>query len=184
MAAAETPEEVPESEPVRPVTINLEGQSFSDGGDGPTFNRGDTLRGGRPDRRSVDPDDQRRAVDPSEVAANESPRATEPTPEGRPRRRGPRNRDARLRAGVEQRVPYPDDAREAGVEAVCVAALRIDEQGRVAEIEAVSCDADGFGFAESFRRHIEDEFRFDPQIENRVAVERRLRWEHTFRLDD
>jgi hypothetical protein len=136
----------------------------------------------------VDENDERRAVEPSEVPAEEP--TAEPTAEAAPprregrERRGPRNRDARLRSGVDSSAPFPEEARERGVETNCQASLRIDANGRVAEIEAIRCGESGLGFEDSLRRQIEREFRFDPQIEDGEPVERRLRWEHRFRLDE
>ena len=90
----------------------------------------------------------------------------------------------RLRTGIDQDAPYPEDARERRIEADCRIRLVIDERGRVGEIASIECDETGLGFEESIREHIEREFRFHPAIEDGQPTEQRILWTHQFRLRD
>ncbi|MCB9506642.1 MAG: energy transducer TonB [Myxococcales bacterium] len=168
----------------RPISIGLAGESFSNGA-GPVFGRGDTARGGRPDRTSVDPNDERvaTATPPAQPAMEPAPEA--PASGGAPSRtrRPPRDRDPRLRTGVLREAPYPDAARGERVEADCIAQMRIGATGEVESIDSIRCTDTTHGFEESIRAHVQRAFRFDPAIEGGVPVERSIRWQFEFRLD-
>lgn len=185
---AEPPPEVapPEQPPaeVRPIQIGLEGQSFAEGGAGPTFSRGDRAAGGRPDRTSVDPNDGRTAVENVPVA--EPADAGPTTSTARPSRgRPPRDRSPALASGVRRNPSdYPREARDNDVETDCVAVFDVDADGTISGIRSVQCNAEGYGFEDIARAHVEREFRFQPAIRDGEAVSEQVRWQFQFRIDD
>ena len=180
----------PESEPlppeeVRPINVNLQGESFTDGTGGPVFNRGDTIRGGRPDRESVRADDTRTAVDqPTPGVRDGTGTAPAAAPE-EPRRRR-RDRAVAFRAGVSLNdADFPSGARDAGAESVCSYTLEIDATGAIDAIVAVSCSNTAFDFAgalEQFLRERLPDRPFRPAIENGVETATRLSGRHYFEV--
>lgn len=178
------PTDVAPPENVRPISIGLEGNSFSTGGAGPTFARGDRASGGRPDRTSVDPNDTRTAAETVPVAAEEAAPAAAPSGrQGRP----PRDRSPRIASGVTANIPasrYPAEAERNEIEADCIAMIDVDADGRVRGVDSVRCTVLDMGFEDVARSHVLDEFRFEPAIRDGVPVAEQVRWTFTFRFDD
>ena len=180
------PEEPRALEPdERPVQIGLEGQSFADG-DGPVFAQGDTARGGRPARRSVDPADTRQAAPGAAEGGIGTGDGAGSGDGGRPttRPRGQGSRRASLAPGVSRRVPYPSAAFDRGIEATCRARISVGADGSIGTVADVSCDESGFGFEDALRRHIIDNFRFRPETVDGQPVATEIRWTHDFRIDN
>ena len=187
---APEPEEPVAEEPlppeeVRPINVNLQGESFTDGTGGPVFNRGDTVRGGRPDRESVRADDTRTASDaPTPGVREGTGAAPAPAPE-EPRRRR-RDRSVAFRPGVSLNdADFPAGARDAGAEAVCTYTLEIDATGTIESIVAVSCSNNDFDFAgalEGYLRNRLPERPFRPAIEDGVEAATRLSGRHYFEV--
>lgn len=183
---APTPE--PPAE-VRPVNINLEAQSFSNGATGgPVFNQGDTARGGRPDRRTVDPSDTRTA---SATAGSGEP-APEPmnAQPTRPARRTEAARDdsaPTLRGGVNRNPPadrYPAEARRRGIETDCFMQIQVDIAGNIDDIVSVQCGESGLGFEELSREWAMNNYRFNPAIIGGLPTADRVRWTFRYRYED
>ncbi|MFT4705127.1 MAG: outer membrane biosynthesis protein TonB [Bradymonadia bacterium] len=178
-------EEPVDPETERRVITNLEGQSFAEGEGGPSFNVGDTARGGRPDRRSVDPNDDRSAVDAPERPAER----VEPDPEPRaePQRRGRqrRDRDPSWRPGLSLAgAAYPEGAQLAGAEATCRYTLLVGEDGSINDIVSIVCSGAEFDFEGALRQHLTRVLPnrpFRPAIRDNREVAQRIGGRHTFR---
>lgn len=162
----------PPPEPMRPRQIGMSGESFAGTGSGPKFAAGDTTRGGRPSRISVDPKDGRKPVDslPAAPAGNGSKPAVP-------------DRDASLKGRPDfNRYGYPEAAQKQLVEADCRISLRVGDDGKVANISSIDCTRTGVGFEDYLRRYIPREMRFRPAIRSGVAAETEVVFTHEFRL--
>ena len=173
-AAPEPPPDAPPPppEPVRPRQIGMTGESFAGAGNGPRFAAGDTSRGGRPSRISVDPKDDRKPVDnlPAAPAGNGDKPAIP-------------DRDAGLKGRPDfNRYGYPDAAQKQLVEGDCRVSLRVGSDGKVANITSIDCTRKEVGFEDYLRRYIPREMRFRPAIRGGVAAESEVVFTHEFRL--
>lgn len=173
-AAPEPPPDAPPPppEPVRPRQIGMSGESFAGTGSGPRFASGDTARGGRPSRISVDPNDTRKAVDNLPAA-----------PTGTGDKPAIPDRDASLKGRPDfNRYGYPDAAQKQLVEGDCRVSLRVGTDGRVASITSIDCTRTEVGFEDYLRRYIPREMRFKPAIRGGVEAVSEVVFTHEFRL--
>ncbi|MSP74321.1 MAG: hypothetical protein EXR76_19495 [Myxococcales bacterium] len=162
----------PPPEPVRPRQIGMTGESFAGTGSGPRFAVGDTTRGGRPSRISVDPKDGRKPVDSLPAA-----------PSGTGDKPAVPDRDASLKGRPDfNRYGYPDAAQKQLVEGDCRVSLRIDADGKVAATASIDCTRKDVGFEDYLRRYIPREMRFRPAIRGGIAAETEVVFTHEFRL--
>ena len=174
VAAPEPPPDVPPPppEPVRPRQIGMSGESFAGTGSGPRFASGDTARGGRPSRISVDPNDTRKAVDGLAAA-----------PTGTGDKPAIPDRDASLKGRPDfNRYGYPDAAQKALAEGDCRVSLRVGADGKVASITSIDCTRTEVGFEDYLRRYIPREMRFKPAIRGGVEAASEVVFTHEFRL--
>ena len=171
-APEQLPDTPPPPEPVRPRQIGMSGESFAGTGSGPRFAAGDTVRGGRPSRISVDPKDARKPVD----SLPASPAGTGDKP-------AVPDRDASLKGRPDfNRYGYPDAAQKQLVEGDCRISLRVGDDGKVATIASIDCTRKEVGFEDYLRRYIPREMRFRPAIRGGVAAETEVVFTHEFRL--
>jgi len=162
----------PPPEPVRPRQIGMSGESFAGTGSGPRFAAGDTTRGGRPSRISVDPKDARKPVDSLPAA-----------PAGAGDKPAVPDRDASLKGRPDfNRYGYPDAAQKQLVEGDCRVSLRVGDDGKVATIASIDCTRKDVGFEDYLRRYIPREMRFRPAIRGGIAAETEVVFTHEFRL--
>jgi protein TonB len=110
-----------------------------------------------------------KAVDPKEVKAYSAPKYvpvyqvdTEPS------------------VASEVKIPYPDEARRAGVEGTVTLSITIDNEGRVVKASVVK--GLGYGLDEAARTALM-RFRFKPAIKNGEAVSTEMKYSYTFVLD-
>jgi protein TonB len=108
------------------------------------------------------------ASDPSEV----KPYAGPSTP--------PVRLSAQPRLLAQPRVPYPPEARKAGVEGRVLLALAIGRDGAVAAARVLSDPGSGLGEA---AREAALRFRFSPALAEGEAVETEIRFTYTFVLE-
>ena len=162
----------PPPEPVRPRQIGMSGESFAGTGSGPRFAAGDTSRGGRPSRISVDPKDGRKPVDSLPAA-----------PVGNGDKPAVPDRDASLKGRPDfNRYGYPEAAQKQLVEGDCRVSLRVGDDGKVATIASIDCTRKEVGFEDYLRRYIPREMRFRPAIRGGIAAETEVVFTHEFRL--
>lgn len=188
-----TPKDLPEGDPKpleedeRPLRVGLEEQSFNDNADnqdGPQFAVGDDARGGRPTTRSVDRDKTAVAGAAKDGTGTEAAQRPAARPSTRTRGQGGQSsRKASLAKNVPRDVPYPKMAKQRNVEATCTARIDINDKGEVERISNVQCTETGFGFEDALQKHIETQFRFEPEIENGEPKAVNIRWRHDFRID-
>ena len=80
----------------------------------------------------------------------------------------------------EVKVPYPDEARHAGVEGQVVLSITVDNEGRV--VKAVVLSGPGYGLEEAARKALL-RFRFKPAVKGGEAVSTEMKYSYTFLLD-
>lgn len=80
----------------------------------------------------------------------------------------------------EVKIPYPAEARRAGIEGTVVMAIEIDADGHVSGVKVM--DGPGYGLDEAAARAVK-RFRWRPAAKNGEAVSTRLTWKYTFLLD-
>jgi protein TonB len=109
------------------------------------------------------------AKDPKEVKAYSAPKYTpiyqvdrEPT------------------VASEVKIPYPEEARRAGIEGTVTLSITIDPDGRVVAAKIVS--GPGYGLNEAARDAIK-RFRFKPAFKGGEAVSTEMKYSYTFLLD-
>jgi len=78
------------------------------------------------------------------------------------------------------KVPYPNEARRAGVEGQVILSLKIDETGKVVGARVLS--GPGYGLDEAALSAVR-RFRFKPAIKNGEAVSTEIKYTYTFWLD-
>lgn len=110
-----------------------------------------------------------KAADPNEVKAYSAPKYmpihqvdTEPS------------------VASEVKVPYPDEARRAGIEGTVVLSITVDTEGTVVNARVIS--GPGYGLNEAARDAIK-RFKFKPAVKNGEAVSTELKYSYTFVLD-
>ncbi|HZI10829.1 MAG TPA: TonB family protein [Myxococcus sp.] len=154
------PNEPPPEQPAKPPPLVV-GMTLSSTTSAGTFAApvGNTSYG------RVDPT----AKDPKEVKAYSAPKYTpiyqvdrEPT------------------VASEVKIPYPEEARRAGIEGTVTLSITIDPDGRVVAVKVVS--GPGYGLNEAARDAIR-RFRFKPAIKGGEAVSTEMKYSYTFLLD-
>ena len=80
----------------------------------------------------------------------------------------------------EVKVPYPDEARRAGIEGTVTMSITIDSEGRV--VKSVVIKGLGYGLDEAARGALL-RFRFKPAIKNGEPVSTEMKYSYTFVLD-
>jgi len=153
----DTPPPEPPSKPV-PLVVGLSMSSTTSAG---AFAApvGNTVYGKTGDK----------AVDPKDVKAYSAPKYvpvyqvdTEPS------------------VASEVKIPYPDEARRAGVEGTVTMSITIDTEGRVVKVTVVK--GLGYGLDEAARGALL-RFRFKPAVKNGEAVSTEMKYSYTFVLD-
>ncbi len=110
-----------------------------------------------------------RAVDPKEVKQYSAPKYT-PIYQV----------DSEPRVLSEVKIPYPEEARRAGIEGTVTLSITIDPDGKVVAAKVVS--GPGYGLDEAARDAIR-RFRFKPAIKGGEAVSTEMKYSYTFLLD-
>ena len=150
------PPDQPKVKPVLVVGISMSSTTTAGGFAAPV---GNTLYGKT----------EQKAADPSEVKAYSAPRYT------------PIHMvDSEPSVASEVKVPYPEEARRAGVEGTVVLSITVDDRGKVVSARIVS--GPGYGLDEAARDAIR-QFKFKPAIKNGEAVSTELKYSYTFLLD-
>ncbi|OJT26633.1 energy transducer TonB [Archangium sp. Cb G35] len=80
----------------------------------------------------------------------------------------------------EVKIPYPDEARRAGIEGTVTLSITIDNEGRV--VKATVVKGLGYGLDEAARTALL-RFRFKPAIKNGEPVSTEMKYSYTFMLD-
>jgi protein TonB len=88
--------------------------------------------------------------------------------------------DSEPRVASEVKIPYPEEARRAGVEGTVTLSITIDIEGKVVAAKIVS--GPGYGLNEAARDAIK-RFRFKPAIKGGEAVSTEMKYSYTFLLD-
>jgi protein TonB len=110
-----------------------------------------------------------KAVAPSEVHAYNAPKYVPPG-----------SADSDPETADEIRIPYPDEARKAGIEGTVRLRIVVDNEGRV--VDAKVLNGPGYGLDQAAREAIK-KFRFKPAMKNGEAVSTTLTYSYTFLLD-
>jgi protein TonB len=88
--------------------------------------------------------------------------------------------DSEPKVASEVKIPYPEEARRAGIEGTVTLAITIDTEGKVVAAKVVS--GPGYGLNEAARDAIK-RFRFKPAIKGGEAVSTEMKYAYTFLLD-
>ncbi len=88
--------------------------------------------------------------------------------------------DQEPRLASEVKIPYPEQARRAGIEGTVTLSITIDPEGRVLSARVVN--GPGHGLNEAARDAIL-RFRFKPAIKGGEAVSTEMKYSYTFLLD-
>lgn len=88
--------------------------------------------------------------------------------------------DREPQVASEVKIPYPEEARRAGVEGTVTLSITIDPDGKVVSAKIVS--GPGYGLDEAARDAIR-RFRFKPAIKGGEAVSTEMKYSYTFLLD-
>ncbi|RKH13406.1 energy transducer TonB [Corallococcus sp. CA053C] len=88
--------------------------------------------------------------------------------------------DSEPTVASEVKIPYPDEARRAGVEGTVTLSITIDPEGRVVASKILS--GPGYGLNEAACDAIR-RFRFKPAIKGGEAVSTEMKYAYTFLLD-
>ena len=88
--------------------------------------------------------------------------------------------DSEPQVASEVKIPYPEEARRAGIEGTVTLSITIDPEGKVVAAKIVS--GPGYGLNEAARDAIK-RFRFKPAIKGGEAVSTEMKYAYTFLLD-
>ncbi|MBN1207653.1 MAG: TonB family protein [Myxococcaceae bacterium] len=110
-----------------------------------------------------------RAKDPKEVQQYAAPRYT-PIYQV----------DREPQVASEVKIPYPEEARRAGIEGTVTLSITIDPEGKVVAAKIIS--GPGYGLNEAARDAIK-RFRFKPAIKGGEPVSTEMKYSYTFLLD-
>lgn len=81
---------------------------------------------------------------------------------------------------TEEKIPYPEDARKAGVEGSVMLSITVDDNGTVVAAKILS--GPGYGLNEAALKAIRH-FKFKPAIKGGQAVSTEMKYTYTFLLD-
>jgi protein TonB len=110
-----------------------------------------------------------KAVDPNSVKNYVAPKYVPP---------GSADRDPEV--ANEFKIPYPDEARRAGIEGTVRLRIVVDNEGRVVDVQVLN--GPGFGLNEAAREAIK-RFKFKAAIKGGEAVSTTMVYNYTFLLD-
>ncbi|RKH50347.1 energy transducer TonB [Corallococcus llansteffanensis] len=88
--------------------------------------------------------------------------------------------DSEPTVASEVKIPYPDEARRAGIEGTVTLSITIDNEGRVVASKVLH--GPGYGLDEAAREAIR-RFRFKPAFKGGEAVSTEMKYSYTFLLD-
>ncbi|RKH71759.1 energy transducer TonB [Corallococcus interemptor] len=88
--------------------------------------------------------------------------------------------DSEPSVASEVKIPYPDEARRAGIEGTVTLSIAIDAEGKVSSVKVIS--GPGYGLNEAARDAIR-RFRFKPAIKGGEPVATEMKYSYTFLLD-
>jgi protein TonB len=88
--------------------------------------------------------------------------------------------DSEPKVASEVKIPYPEEARRAGIEGTVTLSITIDLEGKVVAAKIVS--GPGYGLNEAARDAIK-RFRFKPAIKGGEPVSTEMKYAYTFLLD-
>jgi protein TonB len=80
----------------------------------------------------------------------------------------------------EVKIPYPEEARRAGIEGTVTLSITVDPEGKVVAAKVVA--GPGYGLNEAARDAIK-RFRFKPAVKGGEAVSTEMKYAYTFLLD-
>ncbi|MBI3182368.1 MAG: TonB family protein [Myxococcales bacterium] len=154
------PNEAPPPEPPKPVPLVV-GVTMSSTTSAGSFAApvGNTLYGKTAEK----------AADPTEVKPYSAPKYT-PIYQV----------DSEPRVTHEVKVPYPEEARRAGIEGSVVLSLVIDPEGKVLSVKVLS--GPGYGLNEAAREAMK-RFKWRPAYKGGEAVSTEMKYTYTFTLD-
>ena len=88
--------------------------------------------------------------------------------------------DSEPTVASEVKIPYPDEARRAGIEGTVTLSITIDNEGKVVAVKILK--GPGYGLDEAARDAIR-RFRFKPAVKGGEAVSTEMKYAYTFLLD-
>ncbi|WP_141276527.1 energy transducer TonB [Myxococcus sp. CA005] len=88
--------------------------------------------------------------------------------------------DSEPTVASEVKIPYPEEARRAGVEGTVTLSITIDHEGKVVAVKILK--GPGYGLNEAARDAIR-RFRFKPAIKGGEPVSTEMKYSYTFLLD-
>jgi protein TonB len=88
--------------------------------------------------------------------------------------------DSEPSVAAEVKVPYPEEARRAGVEGTVLLSIAVNAEGRVTKATIIS--GPGYGLNEAARDALL-KFRFKPAYKGGEAVATEMKYSYTFLLD-
>jgi protein TonB len=88
--------------------------------------------------------------------------------------------DREPQVASEVKIPYPEEARRAGIEGTVTLSITVDPDGKVVAAKIVA--GPGYGLNEAARDAIR-RFRFKPAIKGGEAVSTEMKYSYTFLLD-
>lgn len=88
--------------------------------------------------------------------------------------------DSEPQVASEVKIPYPEEARRAGIEGTVTLSITIDTEGKVVAAKVIS--GPGYGLNEAAREAIK-RFRFKPAVKGGEAVSTEMKYSYTFLLD-
>ncbi|WP_044889267.1 energy transducer TonB [Myxococcus hansupus] len=88
--------------------------------------------------------------------------------------------DSEPTVASEVKIPYPEEARRAGVEGTVTLSIAIDHEGKVSSVKILK--GPGYGLNEAARDAIR-RFRFKPAIKGGEPVATEMKYSYTFLLD-
>jgi protein TonB len=153
----EPPREEPKAPPPVVIGISMESTSAMGAINAPI---GNSAVGAMP----------KKAVDPGSVQAYRAPNYVPP---------GGADSDPTV-DGDEIKVPYPDEAKKAGIEGTVRLRVVVDDAGQVVDVKILS--GPGYGLDEAARKALK-RFRFKPAMKAGIAVSTTITYNYTFQLD-
>jgi protein TonB len=110
-----------------------------------------------------------KAVNPDEVKPYKAPKYVPPG-----------GADSDPVAQDEIKIPYPEEAKKAGIEGTVRLRITVDFEGRVVEVKVLS--GPGYGLDEAAREALK-RFKFKPAMKGGEAVSTTITYNYTFLLD-